>query len=222
MNKRARGTGRWFLRGRVAWIQYSVRGRQVRESTGIEIDCEADEKKVEKLLRKNIGDVEAGVYRDTRRVIDESLRQSYYVDYENNERKSVRRGKEGKPLLSAVARLDKFFSGWRASEIGAYLIRKFIRDQQGRGLSNGSISRSLSALRDMFHLAVKDEKLQHVPHFPMLKESAPRQGFFERSQYDALSLAPPGYLRLPLVLGYFTAMRLGEILSLEWSQVDLV
>lgn len=158
MNKRARGTGRWFLRGRVAWIQYSVRGRQVRESTGIEIDCEADEKKVEKLLRKNIGDVEAGVYRDTRRVIDESLRQSYYVDYENNERKSVRRGKEGKPLLSAVARLDKFF------------------------------------------------------------RSAPAR----ESQYDALSLAPPGYLRLPLALGYFTAMRLGGILSLEWSQVDLV
>lgn len=121
-------------------------------------------------------------------------------------------------LFCPLSRLDKFFLGWRASDIGADLIRKFIRDQQGRGLSNGSINRSLSALRHMFHLAVKDEKLQHVPHFPMLKESAPRQRFFERSQYDALSLALPGYLRLPLALGYFTAMRLGEILLLEWAR----
>ena len=32
----------------------------------------------------------------------------------------------------------------------------------------------------------------------------------------------PDYLRLPLALGYFSGMRLGEVLSLEWNQVDFI
>ena len=64
------------------------------------------------------------------------------------------------------------------------------RRPTGRGLSNGSINRSISALRRMFNLATEDGKLRNVPHFPMLKEAAPRQGFFEtRTIRDALPRA---------------------------------
>lgn len=200
------------------WIQFYGRaGRQVRESTH-----GGDEKKAAKLLRKRLGEVGAGVHRDTRRVTYESLRESFYADYEINARKSLRRDSEGKPYLDKVARLDDFFSGCRASEIDADLIRKFTKDQQQRGLSNASINRSISALRRMFNLALEDGTLREIPHFPMLKEAAPRQGFFEREQYEALSRSLPDYLRLPLALGYYTGMRLGEILSLEWDQVDFI
>jgi len=44
------------------------------------------------------------------------------------------RGREGNPpRLDKVVRLDGFFSGYRASEIDAELIRKFIADEQQRG-----------------------------------------------------------------------------------------
>jgi integrase len=215
---RERGEGRIFWRGSVVWIQfYDARGQQMRESTH-----GADEKKAAKLLRKRLGEVGAGIHRDTRRVTYESLRESFYADYETNARKSLRRDKEGKPYLDKVGRLDSFFSGYRASDIDADLIRKFTKDQQGRGLSNGSINRSISALRRMFNLALEDGTLREIPHFPMLKEATPRQGFFEREQYDTLSGALPDYLRLPLALGFYTGMRLGEVLSLEWSQVDFI
>jgi integrase len=215
--KRERGRGRVFLRGAMWWCQYYFHGQQVRVSTG-----ETDEKKAENFLRKKLGEVEAEVHHDPRRVTYENLRAALYGDYRINARKSLRRDPEGRPLLHTVARLDEFFSGYKASEIDADVIRKFMADQQGRGLSGGSINRSISALRRVFNLAVEDGKLRHIPHFPMLKEAPPRQGFFERDQYEALSRELPDYLRLPLALGFFTGMRLGEILGLDWKQVDFL
>jgi integrase len=215
--KRARGEGRVFQRGNVWWVQYYNRGAQVRESSG-----ETDEKKALKFLRKRLGECAAGVSRDSRSLRYEDLRAAYYRDYQINSRKSLRFDATGKARLDKIIRLDGFFTGWRAVEIDADVVRKFIADQQGRGLANGSINRSISALRRMFNLARQDGTLRSVPYFPMMKEHTPRQGFFEREQFDALSKALPEHLRLPLAVGYFTAMRLGEILPLEWNQIDFL
>jgi integrase len=211
------GDGRIFLRGSTYWLQYSERGKQIR------VTAETDDpKKAEKELKKRTGAILNGIHRDTRKVRYESLRESYYADYEINGRKSLRRDGEGKPHLDKVARLDSFFTGYRADEIDTELIRKFIVDQQAKGLSNGSVNRSLSALRRMFNIAVQDGTLRHKPHFPMLAEAAPRQGFLEREQYETLGDCLPDYLRLPLGIAYFTAMRLGEVLQLKWKQVDFL
>jgi integrase len=85
-----------------------------------------------------------------------------------------------------------------------------------------SINRSISALRRMFNIARQDGRLRNVPYFPMLKEALPRQGFFEHEHYEILSRCLPDYLRLPLALGFFTAMRLAEIQNLTWDQVDFL
>jgi len=121
-----------------------------------------------------------------------------------------------------VKRVDDFFTGYRASEIDAGVIRQFIADQQAKGLSNGSINRSVSALRRMFRLGLEDERLRTVPHFPMLKEAPPRSGFFELGQYQKLFAALPDYLRLPLAIGYYGGMRRAEVLGLRWEQVNFM
>jgi integrase len=212
--------GRVFSRpgSKFLWVQYyDARGVQIRVSSG-----ETDERKAERFLRRKIGEVAAGVHEDTRRVTYDDLRSAFYRDYEVNARKSLRRDAEGGPWLDKVARLDEFFSGWRASEIDADAIRKFAAEQQGHGLSNASINRSISALRRMFNLARQDGTLRSIPYFPMLRESAPRSGFFERESFEKLSASLPDYLRLPLAIGYFTGMRLSEVLGLRWEQVDFL
>jgi integrase len=55
----------------------------------------------------------------------------------------------------------------------------------------------------------------------MLRENNTREGFIEREDYLALKAALPSHLRPILTTAYFTGMRLGEILSLKWSQADL-
>ena len=218
--RRDRGAGRLFRResSKFIWLQYyDAHGQQVRESSGTD-----DERKAERILRKKIGEVAAGVHRDTRRVTYESMRESFIADYATNRRKSLRFDGEGFPRMDKVIRLDEYFSGWRASDIDTDSIRKFIALEQEKGRAAGTINRSLSALRRMFHLAKADGKLRDIPHFPMLKEAAPRSGFFERADYETLIRVLPDYLRLPVSIGFFSGMRLGEILALEWSQIDLL
>jgi integrase len=210
--KRARGAGRVFQRGNIQWIQYYSHGRQVRESTG-----ETDEKRAEKILRKRLGEAEAGLAPDSRGLRYEDLRDSYLTDCETNQRKSLRRDGEGNPYLESVRRMDAFFAGCRAVEIDTDLMRKFQREAQTQGYSNGSINRSLASLRKMFTLAHRDQKIRHLPFFPMLPEAKPRKGTLPHDLYAALVNTLPSYLRLVVTIGFHTGMRLGEILGLTWE-----
>jgi len=54
----------------------------------------------------------------------------------------------------------------------------------------------------------------------MTSESNARQGFLTDEQYEKLRDALPDYLRPLFVTGYCTGVRLGELLAIEWEQVD--
>jgi hypothetical protein len=91
--KRTRGTGAILRRkgSPYLWIQFYDHGRQIRVSTGTD-----DQQKAAKILRRKIGEVEAGVHRDTRRITFEDLREAYFDDYRTNGRKSLRFDKSPK------------------------------------------------------------------------------------------------------------------------------
>jgi integrase len=217
-SKRERGTGYVFERpgSKNLWLQYFVRGQRVRVSAGT-----ADPRKAAKELRLRTGQAVAGVHADTERVTYEDLRTQYYSDYQTNRRKSLR-FRDGKPHLDKVARLDSFFVGYEANDISTEVVRRFIEDQQGQGLSNGAVNRSLAALKHMMRLRQQANRHFAVPHIPMLKEAAPREGFVTYEQYLGLRDVMPEYLRVPLAIGFFTGMRHGEVTGLRWSQIDLL
>jgi integrase len=48
-----------------------------------------------------------------------------------------------------------------------------------------------------------------------------RQGFFTDEEYKLLRAVLPDYVKIPLLIGYWTGMRAGEILMLRWEQLDL-
>jgi len=118
-----RGTGRVYKRGNIWWIQFYSHGRQVRESADT-----SDEKKALKILKHKLAEVETGVHVDTRSITYEDLRTAYYLDYDAQGRKSLRRDGEGKPYNAAAKRLNSFFSGFRASEIDTEQIKRFQKD----------------------------------------------------------------------------------------------
>jgi len=214
---RQRGEGRLWQIGRIWWIQYYVHGRQVRESS------HSDKKQVaERFLRLRLGEAAAGIAVPPRvaRATYEELRDTLITDYEANRRRWLRKGKDGKSYICGVSRLDEFFDGYRAIDITTDAIRKFVRQRQEMGATNGTINRSLALLRRMFRLAVQDSRLRDVPHFPMLKESPPRKGFLEYNEFQRLRDALPEYLRTVVTAAYYTGMRLGEILSLRWRNLD--
>jgi integrase len=90
-------------------------------------------------------------------------------------------------------------------------------------LANATINRDLSALRRAFNLAERAGKIQRVPHFPRLKESAPRSGLVGDSEYSKLAAnAKELWLRAMLATAYRFGFRKSELLNLRVGQVDLL
>jgi integrase len=176
----------------------------------------------ENLLRQRLGQVAAGIALLPRahKITYENLRDALLAEYAANKRKWLRIGKDGKPYVCGFSTLDACFKNFRAVDITTDSIRAFIRDRQEGGAANGTINRSLALLRRMFRLAVADGKLREVPYFPMLKEAPPRKGFLEHADYQKLRQELPEHLRPVLAMGYYTGMRLGEIVKLRWPSVD--
>ncbi len=217
--RRARGSGRYFLRGRIVWIQWSERGKQRREPTTLSVDTPNWEKKAERQLRIKTGLTAAGISQDDRGLRYEDLRDSYLKRCELHEKKSLHRDKNGKVYMESVRRLDGFFEGYRAIDIDTELVQKFQLDQQKKGLSNGSINRAVAALRRMFTLKMQSGDLRNIPYFPMLPESKARKGTLPQKKYAELLAVLPEYVRPVVTIGFRTGMRLGEILGLQWSNV---
>lgn len=216
--KRERGDGQIRVRGSRLQLRYYRHGERIEESTDFS-DTPEGHKKAAKLLLKRLGEVAAGIARDSRGLRYEDLREAYLADYELASRKSLRRDKEGNLYLESVRRLDDFFAGFRAIEIDADVVRTFQRDLRTKGLSDGTANRSVSALRRMFKLAQRDGQLRNAPFFPMLAEAKPRKGTLPHDSYAALLKELPDYLRPVVAIGFRTGMRLGEILKLQWSNV---
>ena len=218
--KRERGTGRIWKIGRIFWVQfYDATGKQRRESSHSKTY-----KVAQKLLQRRLGEKEVGILPATRlqRIGYKELRDALVTDYEANGRKWLRTGKDGKPYICGIPPLDTFFAGYRALEITTDRLREFTAKRQEEGVANGTINRSLALLRRMLRLAVQDQKLREIPYFPMLKEAAPRKGFLEHADFQKLRAELPEHLRPVLTMGYFTGMRLGEILGLRWSNVSFL
>lgn len=115
------------------------------------------------------------------------------------------------------------FGNQIAAKVGTDTLREFIDKRQKTGAANATINRELALLRRAFNLSRKatPPKIQKTPYFPMLKENNVRKGFLTDAQYRALLFALPEHLKPVLAFAYFTGCRRGEILSLEWRQVDL-
>jgi integrase len=80
----------------------------------------------------------------------------------------------------------------------------------------------LAALRRMFKLAQEAGKLLAVPPVKLFSEpKQPRAGFLEIEDYQKLYNALPEHVRPLLQIGYYTGMRLGEIINLKWDRVSL-
>jgi integrase len=103
------------------------------------------------------------------------------------------------------------------AEATAYVLRR-----QGEDASNATINRELAVLIRMLRLAYEGGKVLRLPVIRKLKESGPRQGFFERDQYEAVRRHLPPDLQAAVAIDYAFGWRTqSEVLTLERRQLDL-
>jgi len=226
--KRPRGTGSLFqYKGCGIWyLKYYKNGIPVRESSGTD-----KIKKAEKVLQQRLAEIANGTYIEPadRKITVDEVYSALLDDYRNNEITSLDRAeqrwqaaaKDGEPP-PPPGRLKQHFSGIRAVAVTTDMLNRYVAGCREQGLSNGTINRDLAALRRAFNLARRAGKIQRVPCFPHLKESAPRAGFVEEADYTKLAKqARVLWIRALLATAYTFGFRKGELLNLRVRQADL-
>jgi len=94
--------------------------------------------------------------------------------------------------------------------------------RRGRPPANGTINRELSLLGTLLRLAARRRKVLHPPPITLLKEAAPRAGFFEPHQFAAVRRHLRPELQLAVDLAYTYGWRVhDEVLTLARRHIDL-
>jgi integrase len=205
--------GSLYRRGNIWWVKYYANGCPIRESTGTEKETEA-----RRFLREREGRVAIGqpILRRTERIGYEEAAQDLRQHYQTTGSRNL--GEAGHRLKH----LDAFFVGRRIAAIGPADITTYATTRQSEGASNGTINRELAVLHKMMRLAYENNKLLRLPVIRKLKESAPRQGFFEREQFEAVRCHLRSDLQVAVSIAYVFGWRMqSEVLTLERRQLDL-
>lgn len=200
-------------RGNVWWIRYYRAGKRYEESSG-----SPKREQARTLLRLREGDSAKGMPITPKigRVLFDEAVQDVLNDYVANGKKSLRL------LRIRIARhLKPYFAGRRMTSINTADVREYVTRRQSEGASNGTVNRDLAILKRAFTLAIQAGKLLTRPHVPMLREAAPRAGFFEVEQFEAVRRRLPEEVRPAMTFAYITGWRVpSEVLTLTWRQID--
>jgi integrase len=200
-------------RSTVWWVKYYVNGRVVRESTKTD-DKEAAKRTLK--LREGAAATGQPIVPRLDRIRYDEIAEDLRRHYETT---GCRNLKEADKRLGA---LEAFFTERRVAGIGGAELTDYVLKRQGQGAANGTINRELSVLGRMLRLAYERGKLLRVPVIRLLKEAAPRAGFFEPHQYEAVRRHLRPDLRLAVAIGYTYGWRIrDEVLTLERRHVDL-
>jgi integrase len=124
--------------------------------------------------------------------------------------------------LVVDANLRPFFGHLRAAALTTEKLKEYRRRRLSESRTEATCNRELSLLRIALNLGRKctPPKVLSIPYFPMVAETNVRQGFLTDEQYAKLRDALPNYLKPLFVTAYFTGVRLGELLAIEWDQID--
>jgi len=195
------------------WMKFYRNGRPTYESTRT-----ADKGEARRRLKEREGQIASGAYfgAQIERTRFADLEALVQQDYRLNERKTTPR------LMQYITHLEPYFRGFRASEITTFHIKQYVTRRQDAGAANGTINRELASLKRMFKLAFQHTPplVLRIPHIPMLRETNIRSGFFEHEDFLALRGALPDYAKVAVTLAYYSGMRMGEVCSLQWKQVN--
>lgn len=207
--------GTIYKRGNIFWVKYYRAGKPYFESSKSTKEIDA-----KKILRLREGQIAENRFPGLRveKIRFEELAHDLLNDYKVNGKKSVGRA------TRSLNHLKRFFEGIRAADISTCKIRSYIIQRQEQKASNATINHELATLKRMFNLGkqMTPPKVTNIPHIPHLQENNIRQGYFEHNEYIALKNALPSYLKPVITTAYHAGMRKEEILSLQWTQVDLI
>ena len=207
-----KGDGRVFQRGEIWWVAYYHDGRERRESSK-----SRERRDAVRLLRQRVGEVSTGLL-DGRRAVPRRVTMLDLFDLlENHYRLNNCYSRINDYCLR---RLRRHFAKSTVKACTSLAITQYMADMQRQGRKAPTINREISVLRTALRLAYRHDLVARVPAIKLLPDHAVRNEFFNRSEIDALLPCLPDYLRDVVLFGYLTGWRKGEIMGLQWANVN--
>lgn len=108
-----------------------------------------------------------------------------------------------------------------AEAVDTSRLRAYVLARRQAGKAAATINRELAVLSRAFTLARGDGKLLRTPVFPRLREQNVRQGTYTAEEVQRIVQELPEHYRPVVQFGYLSGRRRGEILALQWGDVDL-
>ncbi len=215
-----------YLRGSTWWIRY--RGPRpdgswgvIRESSGGSDPRAAARLRDERIreARNDRDGIRKFVGARQRQVTVGALLDALEKHYETLRLKSLRQVKVHLEPVRA------FFAFKRVSGVSRQAVAKYIEERREADISDTTIDRELELLRRAFTLAAEDERplVAWIPKVPRLVKAHAnaRQGFVERADFEKVRRELPGEVLKDIATwAYYSGMRRGEILALNWDGYD--
>ena len=214
-----RGQGRIYLRGKVWWIRYCYRGRELRESAKT-----SDERKAWRFLDRRLKERERPDFVGPKeeRLTLEDLERALEAHYlQNNKAASLATARH------SLKRLKEFFAYDRLVDLTTDRIDEFKMTRLAAGAERSTVNRHLAYLRLGFRLLVEKKQISfaRVPAIRNLEGENVREGFINVADFEAIlakmdrsvSLAVLDLIRFL----YNSGWRSGAAKALPWRYVDL-
>tara|TARA_R100000808_G_scaffold5300_1_gene16217 strand:+ start:4106 stop:5167 length:1062 start_codon:yes stop_codon:yes gene_type:complete len=140
--------------------------------------------------------------------------QMYAEVYNKPSTADNRRAKLRKHLVPLLGK-------YRLEEITTRHIDRLISQLQARGLGNRTVNHMLELLRVMLGVAVEWGQLSAVPKMRRLKVLDMPPRYLSQEEADRLLDHVPDDHRCLILTALRTGLRKGELLGLQWSDIDL-
>ncbi len=209
------GAGTIYKRGEIWYVSLWADGRQIQKSSGSTKRQDAVRLRDQLLGKKVRGEMG---YAAAAKVTCGELLDDLIEYGKFNIKPST--AKLWQWVISANIR--PYFGDLKVAKLTTEKLKNYRRKRLAESRSESTCNRELAILRTALNRGRKctPPKVTSVPYFPMVAEVNARQGFVTDDQYARLRDALPDYLKPLFVTGYFTGIRLGELLAIKWDQVD--
>jgi integrase len=205
-----------FKRGSVWWMSFVYQGKQYRKTTETE-----DPKLAKRIFDKVKGEIAEGKWFERLPGEERTFREmmeKYMAEHSEPKKASSERDR------SSLTHLLPVLGDHLLTEITTKVIADYKKRRRIEGASPCTINRELALLKHSFNIALKEwEWVQENPvlKISMEKEPPSRDRWLTYEQEERLLASSPPWLREIIIFAVETGCRRGEILSLEWPNVDL-
>jgi integrase len=200
-----------FLKDEKYYIDYRYEGRRIRECVG------SSKREAEKALAACKGEIVQGRYHFKKRGavhFDDFAR--VYLDYARTDKPSWATDEY------RLKHLLPFFGNRLLDDITPHAIETY-KKERAEVVKKATCNRELVLLKRMLNLAIKwgEATTNAMREVRLFREDTPPVRIPSREEIAKILEACTDYSRPIVLTALHTGMRMGEILGLEWGQVDL-